>query len=169
MSRLDSFIRRLTAQRDILDDLATRLAGVPGPILEFGFGNGRTYDHLRSRCPDRRVIVFESVLVPDLPLLPPPADLVVGDLRDTAARLPAGAAALIHADIETGLADVDAALAAWLPALVARLLAPGGVAASGAPLDDPRLAPLPLPPGVAPGRYHAVRRIGDDEARSSLA
>ncbi len=164
MSRLDSFIRRMTAQRDILDDLAARLDGVPGPILEFGFGNGRTYDHLRERCPDRRVIVFESVLVPDLPLLPPPADLVLGDIRDTASRLGDGTAAMIHADIETGRAEVDAGLAAWLPALVARLLVPGGVAASGAPLDDPRLAPMPLPGGIAPGRYHAVRRLSDDEA-----
>lgn len=158
LSRLESFIRRMSAQRDILDDLAGRLDGVPGPILEFGFGNGRTYDHLRQRFPGRRVVVFECVVVPDLPCLPPPADLVVGDIRDTAGRLPDGSAALIHADIETGNAALDAGLAAWLPALVARLLAPGGFAASGAPLSDPRLVPLPLPPGVAPGRYHAVRR-----------
>ncbi len=160
MSRLDSFIRRMSAQRDILDDLAGRLDGLDGPILEFGFGNGRTYDHLRERCPGRRVIVFESVLVPDLPLLPPPDNLVLGDLRETASRFADGAAALIHADIETGLAEVDAGLAVWLPALVARLLTPGGFAASGAPLADPRLAPIPLPPGIAPGRYHAVRRLG---------
>ena len=159
LSRLESFIRRMSAQRDILDDLAGRLDGVPGPILEFGFGNGRTYDHLRHRFPGRRVIVFECVVVPDLPCLPPPEDLVAGDIRDTAGRLPDGSAALIHADIETGHAAVDAGLAAWLPALVARLLAPGGYAASGAPLPDPRLVPHPLPPGVAPGRYHAVRRI----------
>lgn len=160
MSRLESFIRRMSAQRDILDDLAGRLDGLDGPILEFGFGNGRTYDHLRERCPGRRVIVFESVLVPDLPLLPPPEDLVLGDLRETASRFADGSAALIHADIETGLADVDAGLAAWLPALVARLLVPGGYAASGAPLSDSRLAAFPLPPGIVPGRYHAVQRVG---------
>lgn len=159
MSRLESFIRRMSAQRDVLDDLATRLDGVPGPILEFGFGNGRTYDHLRERFPGRRVLVFESVVVDDLPARPPPEDFVVGDLRETASRFPDGCAALIHADIETGLAEVDAGLAAWLPALVARLLIAGGYAASGAPLADPRLVPHPLPPGVAAGRYHAVRRI----------
>ena len=150
----------MSAQRDILDDLAARLDGLPGPILEFGFGNGRTYDHLRQRCPDRRVIVFESVLVCDLPLLPPPDDFVLGDLRETTSRFADGSAALIHADIETGLADVDAGLAAWLPALVARLLVPGGFAASGAVLSDPRLVPIPLPPGIAAGRYHAVQRVG---------
>ncbi len=166
MSRLESFIRRMSAQRDILDDLAGLLDGVPGPVLEFGFGNGRTYDHLRQALPGRRIIVFECVVVPDLPLLPPPEDLVVGDLRETAARFPDGFAALIHADIESGNAAVDAGLAGWLPGLVARLLAPGGFAASGAPLGDPRLAPHPLPPGVAPGRYHAVRRLPGGATRA---
>ena len=131
---------------------------MPGPVLELGFGNGRTYDHLRGLLPARRVIAFEAVVVPDLPFHPPPEDLVVGDIRETAALLADGGAALIHADIETGHPASDARLAGWLPALVARLLAPNGYAASGAPLADPRLAPHPLPPGVAPGRYHAVRR-----------
>ena len=85
MSRLDSFVRRMTAQRDVLADLAGRLETVPGPVLEFGFGNGRTYDHLRGLLPARRVVVFEAVVVPDLPLHPPPGDLVVGDVRDTGA------------------------------------------------------------------------------------
>lgn len=160
MSRLESFIRRMSAQRDIIDDLAGRIDAVPGPILEIGFGNGRTYDHLRQRFPGRRILVFEAVVVPDLPVLPPGEDLFVGDVRDTAARLPDGCAALIHADIESGHRDRDGGLDRWLPALVARLLAPGGYAASGSPLADPRLAPHPLPPGVAPGRYFAARRLG---------
>lgn len=158
MSRLESFIRRMTAQRDIIDDLAGRIDAVPGPILEIGFGNGRTYDHLRQRFPGRRILVFEAVVVPDLPFLPPPEDLLVGDVRDTAARLPDGSAALIHADVESGHRDRDGGLDRWLPALVARLLAPGGYAASGSPLADPRLDPHPLPPGIAPGRYFAARR-----------
>ncbi|RYB01702.1 class I SAM-dependent methyltransferase [Lichenibacterium ramalinae] len=159
MSRLESFIRRMSAQRDILDDLAGRLDAVPGPILEIGFGNGRTYDHLRQRFPGRRILVFESVVVPDLPFLPPPEDLLVGDVRDTARHLPDAGAALVHADIESGLADRDDGLGHWLPALVARLLAPGGFAASGCPLPHPRLAPHPLPPGVPAGRYFVARRL----------
>lgn len=161
MSRLESFIRRMSAQRDILDDIAGRIDAVPGPILEIGFGNGRTYDHLRHRFPGRRILVFESVVVPDLPFLPPPEDFFVGDVRDTAARLPDAGAALIHADIESGHAGRDGSLAGWLPALVARLLAPGGYAASGSPLRDPLLLPHPLPPGVSAGRYFAARRLPD--------
>lgn len=159
MSRLESFIRRMSAQRDILDDLAPRLAAVPGAIFEFGLGSGRTYDHLRERFPSRRIVVFECV-VAENPLVPLPADdLVAGDIRETASRFPDGSAALIHADIETGVAETDAGLAAWLPGLIARLLVPGGYGASGAPLAHPDLVPCPLPQGVPPGRYHAVRRL----------
>ena len=158
MSRLDSFIRRMSAQRDILDDLATGLDGVPGPILEFGLGSGRTYDHLRQRFPARRIVVFECVVNLDALSRPAPDDLVTGDVRETASRFPDGCAALIHADIETGVAECDAGLAAWLPSLVARLLTPGGYAASGAPLVHPHLTALPPPSGVPEGRYHLVRR-----------
>lgn len=158
MSRLDSFIRRMSAQRDILDALAPRLGAVAGVIFEVGFGGGRTYDHLRERFPGRRIVVFESVPVDTAFARPAPADFVVGDVRDTGARFPDGCAALVHADIETGVAAEDAGLAAWLPGLAARLLAPGGFAASGCALPDPRLAPEPLPRGIEAGRYHLLRR-----------
>ena len=48
MTPLDSFIRRLTAQRDILNAIIDLVEEVEGPVLEFGLGNGRTYDHLRD-------------------------------------------------------------------------------------------------------------------------
>ncbi|TIS83279.1 MAG: hypothetical protein E5X00_05295, partial [Mesorhizobium sp.] len=47
MSRLESFIRRLTAQRDILDQVCAEVAKIEGPILELGLGNGRTFHPLR--------------------------------------------------------------------------------------------------------------------------
>lgn len=158
MSRLDSFIRRMSAQRDILDDLAGRLGDRPGLVLEFGLGNGRTYDHLRERFPARRVVVFERVVVDRYISLVAPGDAVIGDIRETAALWPDGAAALIHVDIESGDARADAALAEWLPALVARLLVRGGYAASGAALRHPDLVPETLPPGVPAGRYSVARR-----------
>ena len=159
MSRLDSVIRRLTAQREILNDLATRLNGIPGLVLEFGLGNGRTFDHLRQHLPDRRIIVFESVVVEGLLSRPASEDFVIGDIRDTASRFDDGCAALIHVDIETGVAAEDAQLATWLPGLVARLLGPNGYAASGAALDNPHLRPIALPAGIASGRYHVVQRL----------
>lgn len=159
MSRLDSFIRRMSAQRDILDALPPRLAPVPGLVLEFGLGSARTYDHLRERFPERRIVVFESVVVEGVKPRPAPDDFVLGDLRDTTAAWPDGCAALVHSDIESGDAGDDAALRAWLPELVARLLAPGGFAVSGCALPDPRLRPEPLPPGIAEGRYHVMLRV----------
>ena len=159
MSRLDSFIRRMSAQRDILDALPGRLAPVPGLVLEFGLGNARTYDHLRERFPERRIVVFESVVVEGVRPRPAPDDFVLGDLRETAAAWPDGCAALVHSDIESGDAADDAVLRTWLAGIVARLLVPGGFAVSGCALPDQRLAPEPLPPGIAEGRYHVFRRV----------
>ena len=42
MSRLDSFIARMQAQRDCLNFLKPKIDALPGPILEVGLGNGRT-------------------------------------------------------------------------------------------------------------------------------
>ena len=53
MSRLDSFIRRLEAQRACLNRAAALISGIDGIVLELGLGNGRTYDHLRELFPDR--------------------------------------------------------------------------------------------------------------------
>ena len=159
MSRLDSFIRRMSAQRDILNGLVEPLARVEGAILEFGLGNGRTFDHLRERFPSRHIVVFEREVregyMPD----PPPAELILGDIRDTAAGLGDGCAALVHADIDTGRSHSDTELLGWLPTLVARLLAPGGMVASSIALAHPKLLTLPLPVTVSEGRYYLARRV----------
>ncbi|TIX46309.1 MAG: hypothetical protein E5V36_02035, partial [Mesorhizobium sp.] len=62
MSRLDSFIRRMTAQRDILDHVCAEVAKMEGPVLELGLGNGRTFHHLRERLPGRRIVAFDRAL-----------------------------------------------------------------------------------------------------------
>ena len=71
MSRLESTIRRLSAQRDILDEICARLAGMNGPVVELGLGNGRTYDHLRQRLPERRIIAFDRALAAHRSSTPP--------------------------------------------------------------------------------------------------
>ena len=53
---------------------------------------------------------------------------------------------------------VDVRTAGSLPRLVP-LLCAGGVLASDPPVDCPGLEPLPLPDGIAAGRYHLYRRI----------
>ncbi len=159
MSRLDSFIRRMSAQRDILNDLTFRIDGIAGAIFEFGLGSGRTYDHLREIFPARRIVVFESV-TKGMPLQRVAReDLQMGDIRNTTASWPDGCAALIHTDIETGVREHDAELTAWLPDLVGRLLVRGGYAVSSSNLLDPRLCPCPVPAGIEDNRYHLLRRI----------
>lgn len=163
MSRLDSFIRRLEAQRRMLDWAAASIADRPGLVLELGLGNGRTYDHLREILPEREIHVFERDVSPNPRSMPPEGLLVEGDMEVT---LPAFAArhgrqaALIHVDVTTGVAERDAILFAWLPDHVAALAAPDALVLSGWAIDHPALAAVALPDGVPPGRYFAYRRQG---------
>lgn len=158
MSRLESNIHRMVAQRDILDMLCRNVAGMPGPIFELGLGNGRTYDHLRARLPGRRIVAFDRAVGSHPQSTPEPADMVLGDIRETAAAMAGAGGALVHADIGTAYPEKDAETIKWLPGVAAGLLAPGGLAASGLPLVHPDLEPLPLPEGIKPGRYWIYRR-----------
>lgn len=158
MSRLDSFIRRVSAQRDVLDHVCGLIAGLPGPVLELGLGNGRTFDHLREKLPGRRIIAFDRALGAHDSSVPAEDDLVLGEIRETAARFTDIGAALVHADIETNYAAVDEETARWLPPLAAGLLRPGGILASGLAARHPGLEPLALPAGVPAGRYFLYRR-----------
>jgi len=161
MSRLDSFIRSMTAQRDVLNHLARGLAMPPtGAVLEIGLGNGRTYSHLRGLFPDRRIIAFDRALAAHASSTPPPEDLVLGEIAVTAQTFVGQGAALVHADIGTGYPDRDAQTLIWLPDLAAALLGPGGIAASGLPLTHPAFAVLPLPEGVDADRYFLYRKLG---------
>lgn len=152
MSRLDSFIRRMTAQRDILNHVAADLPLPPGMVLEVGLGNGRTYSHLREVFPLRRIVAFDRALGAHASSVPENGDLVLGEIRETAQGFVGQGAAVVHADIGTGYPDRDAQTLIWLPGLVAGLLAPGGVAISGLPLDHPALDALPMPQSVPQDR-----------------
>ncbi|HZE45384.1 MAG TPA: class I SAM-dependent methyltransferase [Xanthobacteraceae bacterium] len=161
MSRLDSFIRRLEAQRACLNHAAALIAGLDGAVLELGLGNGRTYDHLRSLFPSREIYVCERQIAAHPDCVPPPERLILGDMRETLpaslARL-GGRVALAHLDVGTGDAAANRILAAELLPLVLPLLCIGGVLVSDPPLAAADLEALPLPDGIAPGRYHLYRR-----------
>ncbi|QND50612.1 hypothetical protein HB779_01140 (plasmid) [Phyllobacterium sp. 628] len=159
MSRLDSFIRRMTAQRDILNHICDTVKELEGPVLELGLGNGRTYDHLRERFPDRRIIAFDRASHAYKSSTPDPENLVIGEIKETAQSFIGINAALVHADIGTGYPEMDAITQTWLPQLAAGLLISEGIVASGLALDHPELTPLPLPKSVKPGRYFLYRRI----------
>ena len=161
MSRLDSFIRRLEAQRACLDMAARAVVDVPGLVLEVGLGNGRTYDHLRSILPGRQIVVFERDPQPHPDCWPAQGNLITGGLEETlpeAARRWPNGAALVHSDIGTGDSARNLRVAANLSRRLPLLLVPGGMVVSDQRLSDPRLEPLPPPLGVAPDRYFIYRR-----------
>lgn len=160
MSRLDSAIRRLAAQRACLDAAIALAAGHDGPVLELGLGNGRSYDHLREALPGREIFVFDRRAEAHPDCMPDDDHLILGDFHDTlpaaAARLGA-TAVLAHCDIGSGRADADARLAAFVAGALTGLLAPGAVVAADQALDSAALTALDLPEGVAPGRYFMYR------------
>jgi S-adenosylmethionine-dependent methyltransferase len=162
MSRLDSFIRRLEAQRACLDLAAQLIRDLDGIVLELGLGNGRTYDHLRSLLPERDIYVCERRVAAHPDCVPPPDRLILGDMRETLVEARGrlgGRVVLAHLDVGTGDAAANRALAAELTPLLLPLLRERAVLASDPPLHSPGVEPLPLPEGVVPGRYHLYRRV----------
>ena len=158
MSRLDSFIRRMSAQRDILNQACEAVRDLDGPVFELGLGNGRTFHHLRERLPGRRILAFDRELAAHASSHPAPEDLFLGEIRDTASAFVGAEAALVHVDIGTGYDDKDAVTLTWLPQLTVDLLRIGGLAVSGLPLDRAELEALPLPGSVPADRYFLYRR-----------
>jgi hypothetical protein len=162
MSRLDSFIRRVSAQRDCLNLAKNLIAGVPGPVLELGLGNGRTYDHLRTLFPDRDIYVFDRRVAAHPDCIPPNDRMILGDITETlaAAADHIGApAALAHCDIGTGKKDSNERLIATIAPMFAGLMAPGGIVMSDQEYSVDSWVALPLPDGVRPGRYF-INRVG---------
>ena len=160
MSRLDSNIRRLEAQRACLNLVAERLRHLQGPVIELGLGNGRTYDHLRELLPDREIFVFDRQVGAHPDCVPDSEHLLLGEIRDTLPglleRMP-GKAALAHSDLGTADAVANGVLAAWLAEALPPLLLEGAWVVSDRSLRSASLRAQPLPPGIAPDRYFIYR------------
>ncbi len=161
MTRLDSAIRRLTAQRDLLD-WASRAISPTGVVLEIGLGNGRTYDHLRARLPGREIYVFESSPAAHPDCIPPEDYLFVGDVFDTLPRFTErfgkGCAALVHIDIGTGDEEANRELALHLSPLLEDLLQPGGLILGDRAFNLSSCQDISSQTGVPEGRYFVYRR-----------
>ncbi len=162
MSRLDSFIRRLQAQRACLSEAVEQIRGVDGFVLELGLGNGRTYDHLREICPDREIYVFDRQVNAHPDCVPAEDHLFLGEITATLpqalARLGANAA-LVHTDVGTGDQKSNERLAATIAPMMRGIMLVGGIVISDQALPAPGLTPLALPDGVKPGRYFMNRAV----------
>ena len=156
MSRLDSFIRRLEAQRIVLNWAVEQIASRSGLVLELGLGNGRTYDHLREKLPDRQIYAFDRSVNANPRSIPPREYLVLGDFADT---LPAFArghsceAVLIHCDAGLGDLEANARQVRMIGELIPLLAASGAFVLSDQRLNHPALQQQPLPPSVNADRY----------------
>ncbi len=160
MSRLDSFIARMQAQRDCLNFLKPLVERLPGPILEVGLGNGRTYDHLRLLFPGRDIYVFERKVAAHPDCIPPDDRLFLGDADKSiphAARRLGARAALIHTDLGTGDHAANMAMGKWLGPALDTLAARGAYILANQPLEVARWQLLPDPPGVPKDRYFLYR------------
>ena len=152
LTRLDGFIRRLTAQRACLDTAIAMIGDRPGAILELGLGNGRSFDHLRAKMPGHRIVVIERDPKPHPACMPACADLLVGcfeELLPQAPDLLPDDFILVHADIGTGDDVRNAKLAALIAQQLENFLPP--MVASSQVIrhsDDRCLQPLPVPEGV---------------------
>ena len=158
MSRLDSMIRRLEAQRDGIAWGAERIREVDGAILEIGLGNGRTYDHLRETFPDREIWVVERSPNAHPDSTPPPDRLLVMEADAALTRLKREGVrvALAHYDLGVGVAEVDRPLAAGLSPLIVELLASGAAMLANNPIEG--LTAAEGPASVAPERYFFYRK-----------
>jgi DNA helicase TIP49 (TBP-interacting protein) len=88
--------------------------------------------------------------------------MIIGDFRETvpaAKAKMASPAVLAHCDIGSGDKELSVALARELGASLPALLAKGAIIVSDQPFDVKSWQSLPLPEGVAAGRYHIYKQI----------
>jgi hypothetical protein len=161
VSRLDINIGRLEAQRACLNFAAEAIRDLPGPVLELGLGNGRTYDHLRELMPAREIFVFERDVAAHPDCIPDEDYLFRGDFRDTLAGAGerfGGRVAMVHADFGFANIEQDARLPAFVAGRLPGLLRPGGIVASDRDVEFEAARHLALPEGLVPGVYYLFQR-----------
>ncbi|MBI08461.1 MAG: hypothetical protein CMM55_02970 [Rhodospirillaceae bacterium] len=162
MTRLDTVIKRLMAQRSCLNAAAKIVNDMPGPVLELGLGNGRTYDHLRSLFPERDIFVFDREVASHPDCRPDPDHLFLGSMQETlivAAEKLGRTAVLAHADIGFGDAKATERNIVTLGPMIPTLVRSGGLVICDQSLSRfDELTSGALPPDVESGRYHVYCR-----------
>ena len=130
MSRLDSVIRRLTAQKKALEWAANSIVDLDGVVVELGLGNGRTYDHLREILVNRDIYVFEREIAAHPDCIPERDFQFLGDFRDSlpsAIKKLEATVILAHLDIGTGEKEKSVQLAQHIAPSLLKLLKPKAI------------------------------------------
>ncbi|MEZ5730593.1 MAG: class I SAM-dependent methyltransferase [Burkholderiaceae bacterium] len=162
---LERALKRIETQIRLIDWAAALLSErMPPPdcfVVEFGLGNGRTYDHLRARLPVSRIVVLDREMKANPDRRPPDDDFVKGDIAATWRTLAASqpnAASLIHADLGDGTDRYDAVLESWLGEACAALAAPGAIILSSTRVQHPAIVPMQAPFEPLGGHYGVFQR-----------
>jgi len=164
MSRLDSVIRRLQAQRECLDYAVGEVKPLTGVVLELGLGNGRTFDHLRTRMPERDIYAFDRRVAAHPSCIPDDGHLFLGEIQDTlkqAAERFSGQCVLIHSDIGTGVEEDNQKMAKYLGVALQPFLKPGGILISDQQIELAGAVSLPLPEGIEDNRYFLLKMTAE--------
>lgn len=161
MSRLDSFIRRLEAQRACLNQAAILVKNVPGVIYDIGLGNGRTFDHLRSLFPDGRIFVFDRQINAHPDCIPVEHNIFLGEVTDTlpqALRRHFDTVRLMHIDIGTGDSVTNKKLMDKMIPYIDKLVTAKGLVISDQPMNSESFVKLDLPEGIDERRYYMYQK-----------
>lgn len=161
MSRLDRFIERMVSQRACIDFTLAETAGLTGPVLELGLGNGRTYDHLRERVGAENVYVFERAIASHPDSTPEDHMVFLGEATDTlraALERFGQTARLVHSDLGAGNTAENLRASLAISPLIEPLVAPGGMVIAADPMQFEALEEVPLPEGGIPNRSFIYRR-----------
>ncbi len=157
MSRLESMMRRLSAQKIGLEWAIEATKDIAGDALEIGLGNGRSYDHLREKVTNRRVWVIDRQLQCHPSCVPPKEDFLQGEAEDMFAEMKKRGMqiSLAHYDFGIGVTERDEAEAARLSPMIKAVMAPDAIILSCQPLIG--FTHIKGPEGIPAGRYHFYR------------
>lgn len=161
MSRLDSFIRRLKAQRVCLNLAPDLIKNLPGVIYDVGLGNGRTYDHMRSLFPDARIFVFDREINAHPDCIPQEHNIFLGDIMTTlpqALRRHFDTVRLMHIDIGTADAITNKKIMDKMIPYIDKLVTQHGIVISDQPMNSEAFEKLPLPEEVDERRYFMYKK-----------
>ncbi len=134
---------------------------IPGPVFELGLGNGRTFDHIRTLLPERKILVFDKKSTLGLKPRPVAENLIIGDVRKTLPEHLAEQsqrAVLIHNDLGNGTEEEGVEMCEWLSPLVEQSAAPGCVVVTNSALQLNGWRQITIPEPHAWNRYFIYQK-----------